>query len=120
MSIVNGKRAFSVGICPEFIKYLGVKRNLYDENPSMLERDLKSLEERGIIKVIDCKKNQCTLTLILKKDGQVIKEVEIEGVDHLQCMFLISNIDMMTENGCRQPCCELTCCVLKKLTAKLQ
>lgn len=118
MCIVNRNRAFSLGICPEFKKFLGVKRNLYDENPLMLEKDLKSLEERGIIKVVDCKKS--TLTLIFKKEGQTIKEVEIEGVDHLQCMFFISNIDMMTENGCRQPCCDLSCCIVKQLTAKLQ
>ncbi|KKR45757.1 MAG: hypothetical protein UT90_C0002G0041 [Parcubacteria group bacterium GW2011_GWA1_40_21] len=109
---------YCIGVCPELKEFLIRNRGVY-ENPLRLEEDLKSLEQKGVIRVIDCKKNQYALTLILKKDGRTIKEVEIEGVDHLHCLFFVSQMEGMTENGCRQPCCELACCVVKKLTAKL-
>lgn len=107
---------YSIGVCPEFLLFIKGKRRVYEENSSpQLENELKSLEERGVIKDVNCKQNQFTLTLLLKKNGQTAKEVEIEGVDSLQCLFFISQLENMSERGCRQPCCELPCCVLKRL-----
>lgn len=112
---------YSIGICPEFINFAKGKRKLYGENyPIRLESDLKTLEEKGLVKNADCKKNQFTLTLVLKKRGQVIKEVEIEAVDQLQCLFFISQLEEMSDRGCKQPCCELPCCILKRLDMVLQ
>lgn len=114
----GSKNDYGIGICPELKEFLTRNRSVY-ENPLKLEEDFKSFEEKGIVRFIDCKKNQYTLTLILRKDGQAIKEVEIEGVDHLHCLFFISQMEEMTDKGCRQPCCELSCCILKKLTVVL-
>jgi len=110
--------AYSIGICPQFLDFVSKKRNLYQDHPSMLEGSFRSFQERGVIKNVNYEK--FTLTLILKKDGKTTKEVEVEGVDRLQCLFLLENLEGMTVNGCQQPCCELPCCILKKLTAILQ
>ena len=79
--------AYSIGICPQFLDFVSKKRNLYQDHPSMLEGSFRSFQERGVIKNVNYEK--FTLTLILKKDGGTTKEVEIEGVDRLQCLFLL-------------------------------
>jgi len=109
--------AYSIGICPQFLDFVRNKRSLYHDHPSMLEGSFKSFQERGVIKNVNYEK--FTLTLILKKDGGTTKEVEIEGVDRLQCLFLLENLEEVTANRCQQPCRELPCCIVKKLTTKL-
>jgi len=110
--------AYSIGVCPEFLNFVSFNHNLR-ENKTPVEMAFKRFEEKGLVREVDLSKKEPTLTLILKEDGKVVKEVELE-VDHLQCIFLLSHLEEgMTEKGCRQPCCELPCCIVKKLTAKL-
>ena len=117
MSILSTRsnNLFSIGNCPECLMFCEQKKRLYEQDPTAMDRDLKQLEDRGVVRV-NSNKKELTLTLIMKKGEQKIREVEIEGVDHLQCLFFISHMEGLAKNGCS---CELSCCVLNRLSAIL-
>lgn len=111
--------AYCIGNCPTYHDFCALKRRQYEEDPTAMDMELRRFEERGVIK-LNPNEKKLTLTLILKEGEQKIKEVEIECVDPIQTLFLLSNLGEMTKHGCRQPCCELSCCVVNELTAVLQ
>lgn len=110
---VRSNNLFSIGNCPECSAFCEKRRRRYDQDPTLLDKEFKQIEERGIVKV-----NKSTLTLILKDGDKKIKEVEIEGVDRLQCLFFISHL-LEDKYGCNNDECELSCCVVDRLNMVL-
>ena len=120
MCIVSKRtnNAYGIGICPDYLIFHTLKRNMYEEDPTAIDDELKQFENKGIIKISSSSKKELILTLILREGDKKIKEVQIECVDRLQTMFFLSHIEEIIKKGCFH-FCELPCCILKELTSVL-
>ena len=119
MCIISSRvnTAYSLGICPDYLEFQKNKELDLDG-----EKYLKPFQEKGIIKNVNYKK--FTLTLVLEKNGKKTREVKIEGVDKLQCLFLLIKLEIGM-GTCQQDCacqqhCDLQCCIVRKLVGNLK